>query len=128
MIAALVGVIATLASVVAYLFKRYERRDDKREKLMAEERKAIEAERATWALEREKLRGDFEEARAELAEQFAKDLRATYVAAQQREDAARVHFAEILERVEAKAQESAKSLVEMLKKFYDRFVGPRARY
>lgn len=124
----MVAVIATLASVVAYLFKRYERRDDRREKLIAEEREAMDKERATWALEREKLRADHETKRAELSDEYANALREEHKLARDHEDEVRAEFAGMMERVAAEAAKSSSALVEMLQKFYDRFVGPRRNY
>jgi hypothetical protein len=128
MIGALAAVIITLAGVVAYLFKRYERRDDRREKAIVEERKTMDEERAAWAIEREKLRGDFEAKHAELSDDFANALREEHKLARDHEDEIRAEFAAIMERVATESGKSATALVEMLQKFYDRFVGPRTRY
>lgn len=128
MIGALAAVVVTLASVVAYLFKRYERRDDKREKAIVDERAAMDRERASWAVERERLRADYEARNAELSETYATALRQEHKDARDHEDEVRADFAAIMERVEAEASQSSRALVDMLQKFYERFVGPRARY
>lgn len=128
MIGALVAVIATLATVVAYLFKRYERRDDRREKAITDERKAMDKERAEWAVERERLRAEYEEGKSELSEKYAAALREEHKQARDHEDEVRADFAAIMERVAAEAAKSGTALVEMLQKFYERFVGPRSRY
>lgn len=128
MIAALVAVITTLAGVVAYLFKRYERRDDRREKAMAEEREKMATERAKWALEREQLRADFSAKHAELSDDYATGLREERKTSMDHEDEIRAEFAAIMERVATEAGKSSAALVEMLQKFYDRFVGPQRRY
>lgn len=135
MIGALVAVVVTLATVVAYLFKRYERRDDRRERAIVEERKAMDAERAAWAIERQKwnaereaLRADFEEKHAELSARYAAALRDDHRAAIEHEDEVRADFAAIMDRVAQEAGKSSQALVDMLQKFHDRFVGPRSRY
>lgn len=135
MIGALVAVVVTLASVVAYLFKRYERRDDKRERAIVEERKAMDAERASWANERQKwntereaLRADYEERCAELSAKYAEALREDHRSAVEHEDEVRADFAAIMDRVAQEAGKSSTALVDMLQKFYERFVGPRPRY
>lgn len=128
MIGALAAVIGTLATVVAYLFKRYERRDDRREKMITDERKAMDKERADWAVERERLRAEYEERANELSVQYANALREEHKLARDHEDAVREDFAAIMERVSQEASKSSNALVDMLQKFYERFVGPRSRY
>lgn len=128
MIGALVAVIATLATVVAYLFKRYERRDDRREKAIVEERKSMDAERASWAEERESLRADYEARCATLSAKYAEALREDHRAAIDHEDEVRADFAAIMDRAAQSAEKSGLALVDMLQKFYERFVGPRSRY
>lgn len=141
-IAAFITAVATLAGVVAYLFKRYERRDDRREKAIAEERRAMDAERASWAkeretwkaeretweTEREEIRADYEANARQLSERYAQALREEHKIALDREDAVRAEFATIMANVEAQAAKASQALVEILNKFYDRFVGPRSRY
>ena len=128
MIGALIAVITTLAAVVAYLFKRYERRDDRREKAITEERKSMDAERASWAEERETLRADYETRNAALSAKYAEALREDHKAAIDHEDEVRADFAAIMERASQGAEKSSMALVDMLQKFYERFVGPRSRY
>lgn len=128
MIGALAAVIGTLATVVAYLFKRYERRDDRRERAVVEERKAMDKERADWAREREELRADFEARNAKLSEKYADAMRTMLNDARDHEDEVRQEFAAVMEHVSAKADKASLALVDMLQKFYERFVGPRSRY
>lgn len=130
-----IAAIVALAGVVAYLFRLLNVRVNKTERLSAEKDKVIADKDKSAAIERvqaevrlEKLRADFEAENRELAEQYAQDVRALYDDNRAHEDAARKEFAEIMEKIDAKAGESSKAIVTMLDKFYERFVGPRARY
>lgn len=131
----LITAVVALASVVAFLFRMMMKRDtskDKRlaqgEQNLAEERKAIAVRDQQWETRMEKLRADYEMKNRELAEKYAEDLKSLYDDNRVHEDAARKEFADILENVSAKAGESSQAIVNMLDKFYERFVGPRARY
>lgn len=138
LIVLLVSAIGTLGGVIVYMFKRYERREDRRDKAITEERAAMNAERTQWKIDREKMaaehdaeletaRAEYEAARAQLAQRFSDALRDEIKTARAHEDAVREEFATIIERIDAQATEASKALVEMLQKFYDRFVGPRSR-
>jgi hypothetical protein len=127
----LIIAISTLAGVVAYLFRFYNKRDAK----LQEERKQIIAERSGWALEREgwekerlRIRLEFEEKHREVVENYAKALHEDVSNSREREDKIRNEFGELMEEVRDDAQKSSSALVDTLQKFYDRFVGPRPRY
>lgn len=143
--AVFISAIVALSGVVAYLFRLQMRRETRERK----ERQAVDTARATElkdaALERAKhqeqialeraahekkvveLRAEYELKFKELTQQHAKDLRQLYEDNRIHEDQARKEFAEIMDSVAAKAGESSQAIVAMLDKFYDRFVGPRAR-
>jgi hypothetical protein len=129
-----IAAIVALAGVVAYLFKlnneRINKNEDGRKELdgtIADERKDVAVEREKWNLERERLRADYEAKNRELAEKYAKDLRASYEDNREHEDGVRKEFAEMMEVIATKAGESSQAIVTMLDKFYDRFIGPRRR-
>jgi hypothetical protein len=109
--------------VIRYLFKRYERR----EVLIGRERVAMAAEREAWNTQKETLRAEYEKSLRTQIETFLAEARAERVTNREHEDLARAEFAEIIERISAEASRSSTALVEMLQKFYDRFVGPRSR-
>lgn len=126
--------VFALATVIAYLFKFY----NKRERRSEEERQAFHAERREWAkreakfeadleAERLQLRAEYEKKHRELVEQYASALKQERDANRTHEDGVRREFGEMMEAVSAKAAESSSALVELLQKFYDRFVGPRSR-
>ncbi len=113
---ALFVVIATLSTVVVFLFKRSDRRD----KALQKERDAMVAERTEWAKEREKIR-------AEAAVEYAKQLETAHEAAREREDSIRREFIDVMERSAAEATRAASETTKVLDKIYDRFLGPRHR-
>lgn len=130
--AVFISAIVALAGVIVYLFrlneKRARRQDAKlaeKDQVIAEKDKAAAVERADFNTRLEKLRADYEAKNRELAENHAADVKALYEDNRVHEDAARKEFADILENVSAKAGESSQAIVQMLDKFYDRFVGPR---
>lgn len=128
----LLGVAAfVFAGVIVYLFKFYTRRERRWEferKAFAEERKAFAVKEASWDDEREKerlrIRGEYEEKHRELVEKYSDDVREEREANRVHEDAVRREFSEAMEAISEKASASSQALVEMLQKFYDRFVGP----
>lgn len=131
-----IGVVAVVfALAVVYLFKYSVKRDRVHEK----ERAQIIVERASWATERariesgqearlEALHAEYEEKYREIADRAASDMHDERGANRAHEDAIRHESAELMEGVSAEAGKSAQALVELLQKFYDRFVGPRSRY
>ncbi|MGH7176516.1 MAG: hypothetical protein ACREJC_03960 [Tepidisphaeraceae bacterium] len=90
---------------------------------------ALEREqmRNDWAIEREQLRADYERKYREVADGYTHALRAEHVENRQHEDLVRKEFAELMEQVSSEASKSSQALVEILQKFYDRFVGPKRR-
>lgn len=113
---ALFVVIATLSTVVVFLFKRSDRRD----KQIQRERDEMVKERTEWAKEREKIR-------AEAAEEYATQLETAHQAAREREDSIRREFIDVMERSAAEATRAASETTKVLDKIYDRFLGPRHR-
>ena len=131
-IGALVATIVTLAGVIAFLF----RRSDKRDLAIEEERAKVIQERASWAgerdkltaareLDREELRAEFEAKHRTLVEHYLQQARADREAEREHALTMQKEFAEVMETVSAEAGKSSQALVDVLTKFHDRFVGPR---
>lgn len=119
------GVVAlAFAWAIIYLFKTM-RADHASSKA---DEKAMEKERGQWAVERESLRTEYERKHRELVEWYAEQAREERDANRSHEELVRKEFAELMERVAAESGRSSQALVDMMQKFYDRFVGPpRAR-
>ena len=124
----IIAAVIALATVIGYLFKllinKLERGNDEKLVLIA----GRDAERTEWAKEREGIRADFEEKLREVAEEYALNMKAIHDDARKHEDEVRREFADLMDQVTAKAGEQSQSIVAVLDKFYDRFVGPRPRY
>ena len=121
------GVLGVVALVfgfaIIYLFKAM--RDDHRASKADE--KAMEKERGQWAVERETLRTEYERKHRELVESYMDQSREDRAANRAHEELVRKEFAELMERVAAESGRSSHALVELMEKFYDRFVGPSSR-
>lgn len=111
------GVLGVVALVFAYaivhLFKA-----------MRTDTKAMEAERTKWGVERETIRTEFERKHRELVEDYAEALQKERDSNRAHEDLVRKEFAELMEQVADEGGKSSQALVDMMQKFYDRFVGP----
>lgn len=115
------GVVAlAFAWAIIKLFKTI--RDDQAATKAATE--AMAAERAKWAVERESIRTEFERKHRELVEQYAEAAREERDVHRAHEDQVRKDFADIMERVASESGRSSQALVDMMEKFYTRFVGP----
>jgi len=118
------GVLGVVALVFAYaiihLFKTM-RADQAASKAEA---KAMDEERKQWAVEREGLRTEYERKHRELVERYAEAEREEREEGRAREDIVRKEFADLMERVATESGKASQALVDMMQKFYDRFVGP----
>lgn len=115
------GVVALVfAFAIVYLFRTM-RADHAASKAEA---KAMEEERKQWAVEREALRAEYELKHRELVKSYAEATREERAAARTREDQVRREFAELMEQVALEGGKASQALVDMMQKFYDRFVGP----
>ena len=85
---------------------------------------AMEKERKKWAIEREAMRLEFERKHRELVESYAEAASDERASNRAHEDLVRKEFAELMEQVAEEGGKSAQTLVDMMQKFYDRFVGP----
>jgi len=126
------GVVAlAFAFAIIQLFKTM-RADQAASKADA---KAMEEERGRWAVERETLRTEYERKHRELIESCAETtqeeretcaqtLREERASNRAHEDLVRKEFADLMERVAAEGGKASQALVDMMEKFYARFVGP----
>jgi uncharacterized protein HemX len=115
------GIVAlAFAFVIVQLFKMM-RADHAASKLDA---KAMEEERKQWAVEREALRADFERKLREEVEKYAEVLREERDSNRAHEDLVRKEFTDLMEEVASESGKASQALVDMMQKFYDRFVGP----
>ena len=88
------------------------------------ETKVMEEERRQWAVEREAQRSEYERKHRELVESYAEALREERDGNRTHEDLVRREFAELMEQVAEEGGKASQALVDMMQKFYDRFVGP----
>jgi flagellar biosynthesis/type III secretory pathway M-ring protein FliF/YscJ len=97
--------------------------------------KEMEKERAQWNVERATLRTEYERKHRELVESYAETMREERESCAQalreerdsnreHEDLARKEFADLMERVAVESGKASQAVVDMMQKFYDRFVGP----
>lgn len=115
------GIVAlAFAFAIIHLFKAMRKDHD----AAKADEKAMEKERGQWALEREAMRTEYERKHRELVEWYAESVREERDVNRTHEDLARKEFAELMERVAAESGRSSQALVDMMQKFYDRFVGP----
>jgi hypothetical protein len=115
------GVVAlAFAWAIIYLFKTM-RADNASAKADA---KAMEVERGEWAVAREVMRTEYERKHRELVESYADVLREERDTNREHEDLVRKEFADLMDRVALEGGKSSQALVNMMQKFYDRFVGP----
>jgi cell division protein FtsL len=96
--------------------------------------KSFDTERAAWSKERDDLRSGFDKLRiefadkhAELADGYANDLRIERDKARDHEDEVRREFTELMEGISARQLEGSQAIAGVLEKFRVRFVAPGAR-
>lgn len=131
------GVVAlAFAYAIIHLFRALQAsaaRDAEREKEMQKERGEWAVRESSWRAELQRketeIRAEYERKHREVVEQYAQLARNERADNRTHEDRAREEFAEIMEKVSEEASKSSDALVNMLQKFYERFVGPsRGRY
>jgi len=96
-------------------------------KAMRADHKAMETERKAWATEREALKTEYERKHREVVEDYSERLEKERDANRAHEDLVRTEFADMMEQIARESGQASQALVEMMNKFYDRFVGPRGR-
>lgn len=115
------GVVALVfAWAIVYLFKTM-RADNAASKADA---KKMEEDRGKWSVDREALKTEYERKHRELVETYAKTLREERDSNRTHEDEVRKEFADLMEHVAAEGGKASQALVDMMQKFYDRFVSP----
>jgi hypothetical protein len=115
------GIVAlAFALAIIQLFKMM-RADQAAAKAEAKE---MIKERDQWAVEREKLQINCEQKLRTAVEKYADALLQEREANREHEDLVRKEFAELMEKVAAESGRAAQATVDMMQKFYDRFVGP----
>lgn len=111
----LLGVIALVfAYVILALYKRAETKDEK-----------ITADRIAWAAKEQSLRADYEAKHVAALVEYARQLQALRVSAQEREDMIRKEFSDVADRVADEATKTAQANTDVLNKVYERFLMPR---
>ena len=123
----LIIAVVSLATVVAFLFKYYAKRQADSELLYRRREEEIFQERLTWTREREAIRTEFEMKHRTMLEGQVKMMAELHEESREHENTARREFAENMELVASKASEASEKIAAVLDKFYDRFVGPRRR-
>jgi hypothetical protein len=118
------GVVALVfAWAIVYLFKTM-RADNAASKAEA---KKMEEDRGKWSVEREGLKTEYERKHRELVETYAKTLREERDSNRAHEDEVRKEFADLMEHVAAEGGKASQALVDMMQKFYDKFVSNPTR-
>lgn len=112
--------VILFAVAIVVLWRQFIKRDIERE--------AMTKERAGWDVQEAKIRAECEIKISAAADKYTTMLVATQTKAQEREDEIRHEFALIMEGVADQHTKSSDALTQMLQKFYERFVGLRARY
>jgi len=115
------GIVAlAFALAIIQLFKTM-RADQAAAKAEAKE---TAKERDQWAIEREKLQINCEQRLRVAVEKYSEALVQEREANREHEDLVRKEFAELMEKVAGESGRAAQATVDMMQKFYDRFVGP----
>ena len=110
--------IVVFGVVIVYLFKQYKVQVAKT--IKANEANVIE--RTAWAVEKERLRIEFEQRHNDLLKSYAADIQAEHVECVAREDRLRTSHADELERVSDEQRKASDAMVVMLQKLQDRLV------
>jgi hypothetical protein len=114
----LIIAIVALAGAIVILWRYY-----------ALELKTLNAERLKerelWAEERERWVGERERIRAEYDKRYILELERLHKEGREHEATVRREYAENMEIVAAKAEESNGKVAAVLDKIYNRFIGPR---
>lgn len=134
--AAAAGILAVLTSVIGVLFKIYHKRTVAVEKAHKEAQEALIAQTKAHTEELGKrdvreatIRGECEKQLREASERFAVALRDEHRENRAHEDALRREFVEVMDKVNAQAQESAKGMTAALDRVHTFLARPsRAKH
>jgi membrane-associated HD superfamily phosphohydrolase len=113
--------VLVFAVVIVRLFKEY------KESVAALEsgRVTMEKERATWAVERERLRAESDTRYHDVIKDYAQKLVDEHKLCREREDALHRENNALIEEMAEAQNKSSSELIEMLEKLQDRFVFKR---
>lgn len=114
--------VLVFAFVIVFLFKRYEKREDK----IAEERKEMTKKEAAWELREEKIRSEYEEKMAAISEACAERVISVLEDSREHEDKVRREFFEELKHMSEAARLSNAALSDMLNKLSERVTTRRS--
>ena len=110
--------ILVFGIVIRYLFSEYRsvvKQSTEREIAMA-------AERAAWQTERERLATDYHAQVNQILKDYAQKIQEEHESCQEREDAIREDYAEMVEKMAAEQSKASDALINTLQKFQDRIV------
>jgi len=110
--------IAALAVALGVLWRYYSGRLEAHETQRRQHDLEQANERQAWAVERERLRTEYET-------RHLSTLQRLYEDAREHEATARREYAENMEIVAAKAAEGSEKVAAVLNKIYDRYISPR---
>ena len=114
------GILGVVALVFAYVIVALYRRGEAKEE-------KINTDRIAWAAKEQALRTEYEIKHVAALVEYAKTLDELREQSQVREDAIRKEFSDMMERVAEEATKTSNATVDVLHKFYDRILGPKAR-
>lgn len=114
------GVLGVVALVFAYVIVALYRRGEKKDEKIIEDRSA-------WAAKEQGLRADYEARHSAALVEYAKQLQDLRAAGQDREDAIRKEFSDLMEHISEEATKTSNATIDVLHKFYDRILGPKVR-
>jgi len=114
------GILGIVALVFAYVIVALYRRSEAKEE-------KINADRIAWAAKEQALRTEHEAKHVAVLVEYAKTLDELREAGQVREDMIRKEFSDLMEHIAEEATKTSNATIEVLHKFYDRILGPKAR-
>lgn len=114
------GILGAVALVFGYVILALYRRAEARDALIA-------ADRIAWAAKEQALRLEYETKHVTALVEYAKQLQDLRTAGQEREDMIREEFSKLMEKVAEEAAKASQATTDVLSKFYDRILGPKAR-
>lgn len=117
-----VGVVV-FGLVIRFLFKQYQREVRKYQESQA----IIAEERKGWAVERERIRAEYDQCHHDLLREYAEKIQQEHKECQEREDRMREEHDARVERMADEQAKSNESLIAMLEKLQERMVLSRSR-
>lgn len=115
--------IVVFGIVIRFLFKQYQREVRKNQ----EKDELVARERTAWAVEKERIRGEYDVRYHEVLKTYAEKLQEEHEESQKREDMLRAAHEDMVEKMADEQRKGADALIEMLQKLQDRMVFSRQR-